>query len=144
MFQSNKKRDWWAKLSQEQLEKVMKNSRLSKTKKKTKKIQRERYRDRMVEIHKKLVEKMENRARKKQDKERVALIEKERLTEQIRHYGGLLLEKDISVEPAKLKTDPEKRLSLKLQLNLWNKGLETKCDKSLFYMLSGGKIRPVD
>lgn len=92
----------------------MKNSRLSKTKK----IQRERYRDRMVEIHKKLVEKMENRARKKQDKERVALIEKERLPEQIRHYGGLLLEKDISVEPAKLKTDPEKRLSLKLQLNL--------------------------
>ena len=72
----------------------------------------------MVEIQKKLVEKMENRARKKQDKERVALIEKERLPEQIRHYGGLLLEKDISVEPAKLKTDPEKRLSLKLQLNL--------------------------
>ena len=98
----------------------------------------------MVEIHKKLVEKMENRGRKKQDKERVTLIEKERLPEQITHYGGLWLEKDISVELAKLKTDPEKWLALKLQLNLWNKVLETKCDKSLFYMSSGGKIRPVD
>ena len=87
-------------------------------KKKKKKIQRERYRERMVEIHKKLVEKMENRGRKKQDKERVTLIEKERLPAQITHYGGLWLEKDISVELAKLKTDPEKWLALKLQLNL--------------------------
>ena len=83
MYQSNKTRDWQAKLLQEQLEKVMKNARLSK------KIQKEKYRERMVDIHKKLVEKMENRAKKKQDKERVTLIEKERLTEQISHYGGL-------------------------------------------------------
>ena len=83
MYQSNKTRDWQAKLLQEQLEKVMKNARLSK------KIQKEKHRERMVDIHKKLVEKMENRAKKKQDKERVTLIEKERLTEQISHYGGL-------------------------------------------------------
>ena len=75
MYQSNKTRDWRAKLSQEQLEKVMKNARFSK------KIQRERYRERMVEIHKKLVEKMESKAKKKQDKELVTLFEKERLTE---------------------------------------------------------------
>ena len=83
MYQSNKTRDWQAKLLQEQLEKVMKNARLSK------KIKKEKHRERMVDIHKKLVEKMENRAKKKQDKERVTLIEKERLTEQISHYGGL-------------------------------------------------------
>ena len=83
MYQSNKTRDWQAKLLQEQLEKVMKNARLSK------KIQKEKYRERMVDIHKKFVEKMENRAKKKQDKERVTLIEKERLTKQISHYGGL-------------------------------------------------------
>ena len=47
------------------------------------------------------------------------------------------------MELAKLKTDPEKRLALKLQLNFRNEVLESKCDKSLFYMSSGGKIRPV-
>ena len=93
----------------------------------------------MVEIHKKLVEKMESTAKKKQEKERVTLIEKERLTEQISHHGGLWLEEDISVELAKLKTDPAKWLALKIQLNFRNKVIETKCDKSLFYMSSGGK-----
>ena len=52
MYQSNNTRDWQAKLLQEQLEKVMKNARLSK------KIQKEKYRERMVDIHKKLVEKI--------------------------------------------------------------------------------------
>ena len=97
----------------------------------------------MVKIHKKLVEKIENRTRKKQEKECVTLIKKERLTEQITHYGDFWLEQNISVELAKLKTDPEKRLALKLQLNFRNEVLESKCDKSLFYMSSGGKIRPV-
>ena len=71
----------------------MKNARLSQ------KIQSGRYRERMVEIYQKLVEKMENRVRKKQDN------------------GGSGLEEDISVELAKLETDPEKRLALIMQLN---------------------------
>ena len=86
----------------------MKNVRLSQ------KIQSGRYRERMVEIYQKLVEKMENRVRKKQDN------------------GGSGLEEDISVELAKLETDPEKRLALIMQLNFRNKFLEAKCDKSRF------------
>ena len=98
----------------------------------------------MVEIHEKLVEKIENRAREKKYKEHVTLIEKDRLTEQITYYGGLWLKEDISVEPAKLKTVPEKRLSLKIRLNFGKKVLEIKCCRSLFYMSPGGKIRPAD
>ena len=48
------------------------------------------------------------------------------------------------MEPAKLKTVPEKWLSLKVRLNFGKKVLEIKCYKSLFYMSSGGKIRPAD
>ena len=62
----------------------------------------------------------------------------------MRHYGGLWLEEDISVELAKLKTDPDKRLALKIQINFRNIVLESKCDKILFYMSFGGKVRPVD
>ena len=48
------------------------------------------------------------------------------------------------MELAKLKTGPDKRLAFKIQLNFQNRVLETKCDKSFFYMSSGGKIRPAD
>ena len=54
------------------------------------------------------------------------------------------MKKNISVELAKLKTSSDKRLALKIQLNFQNRVSETKCDKSLSCMSSGGKIRPLN
>ena len=60
-------------------------------------------------------------------------------------YGGLWANpRDVKQVLNTLNSEEEKCLALKIQLNFRSKVLNTKCDKSLFYMSSGGTIKSVD
>ena len=83
--------------------------------------------------------------KKKKQKEMEQLQEREGLTIQINKYGGLWTNhRDVKQVLDTLNGAEEKRLALKIQLNFRSKVLTTKCDKSLFYMSSGGKLKSVD
>ena len=42
-----------------------------------------------------------------------------------------------------MSSDSDKRLALKIQLLIRNKVLNTKCDRNLFFMSSGGKLKSI-
>ena len=71
------------------------------------------------------------------------VVEKERITTQIGHYGGLWSKEDVDEKLNSIHSDSEKRLALKIQLNFRLKVLQTKCEKSLFFMSSGGKVKTI-
>ena len=88
---------------------------------------------------------MENAAQKKKEREQEQLLQKENLSLQLSKYGGLWAsEEDVVKNLQLLKTEGEKRLALKVQLNFRGKVLLTKCEKSLFHLSSGGKMKPVN
>ena len=67
------------------------------------------------------------------------LQERERLTIQFNQYGGLWANpRDVKQKLDTLNSEEEKCLAFKIQLNFRSKVLNTKCDKSLFNMSSGG------
>ena len=87
---------------------------------------------------------MENAAQKKKEREQEQLLQKENLSLQLSKYGGLWdSEEDVVKNLQLLKTEGEKRLALKVQLNFRNV-LLTKCEKSPFHLSSGGKMKPVN
>ena len=63
----------------------------------------------------------------------------------MRNYGGLWASEEYVVRNLQLlKIQWEKRLALKVQLNFRGKVLLTKCEKSLFHLSSGAKMKPVN
>ena len=137
MFNRNKTREWRNNLSTEQLAYVMAKARLSKT------VQKKQFFDRKKIIHEKRAAKFKNAVEEKERKAKDAAT-KERLVGQISEFGGLWDELSVHKNLKVMKSEKEKRLALKIQLNFRNKVLGVKCDKSLFFMSSGGKIKSVD
>lgn len=98
----------------------------------------------MAEIQKVLVQKMENKEKKKQEKERQMLTEREQLTNQINEYSGLWSKEVVWKNIDELRSKADKQLALKIPLNFGAKVLETKCNRSLFLLSSGGKMKAVN
>ena len=70
--------------------------------------------------------------------------EKEKLLKQSNEYGGLWGTSEIDAKVENFKTEKEKRMDLKIQLNFHQKVLGVKCCRSLFPMTSGDKVRKID
>ena len=132
MYSRNKTGSWIKNLPDKRFKAVMESAR------KSKKAQKEKFLDRANKIHQFRVQKLETAMKKKKQKEMEQLQERERLTIQINKYGGLWTNhRDVKQVLDTLNGAEEKRLALKIQLNFRSKVLNTKCDKSLFYMSSG-------
>ena len=78
----------------------------------------------------------------KEQKAKSLAAEKEKLVELIAEIGGLW---DISTIDKNLETFAsvqDKRSALKIQIHFRQKVLNIKCDRILFFMSSGGKVKP--
>ena len=137
MFSRNKTKTWRDSLSSEELKNVMQRARLSK------KLQKSKYLERLSKIHIQRALKLKSAIEKKQIKDQAKCLEKEHLTEQIAKVGGLWKE-NLENHLSEFKNENQCRLALKLQLNFRNKVLGVNCDKKLFHLSSGGKLKSVE
>ena len=86
---------------------------------------------------------LQDNVKEKYRKERLLVSEKEKLLKQINECGVLWVISKIEASVENFKTEKEKRVTLKIQLNFHQKVLNVKCCRSLFAMTSGSKVKDV-
>lgn len=87
---------------------------------------------------------MKNAEEEKERKAKNLAAAKEQLTLDIQEYGLWVDESEITQGLEKQETIKSKRQALKAQLHFRNKVLETKCDRSLFFLSSNGVNKTIE
>ncbi|XP_066935310.1 reticulocyte-binding protein 2-like [Clytia hemisphaerica] len=138
MFNTNKTKEWRNSLSKEKLSEVMEAARKSKEK------QKKLYHKRKEIIFEQRATKLANEYEERKQKEVNLVLEKERLAIEIESHGGLWSnEEKVSSALESMNTIKEKREAIKCQLDFRRKVLGINCDKSLFHMSTGGKLKAI-
>ena len=127
MFSLNKTNHWRDGLSQNVLHKAMEFAQNSKQHQKTLYFQNKK------DIFLKMSLWLHDNVEEKDRKEKLLDSEKEKLLKQIHEYVGLQGISEIDARVENYKTEKEKSMALKLQLNFHQKVLGVKCCRSVCY-----------
>ena len=85
---------------------------------------------------------LQDNIEEKYRKKKLLVSEREKLLKQINECGGLWGILEVEARLENLKTEKEKRMALKIQLNFHQKVLGVKCCRS-FAMTSVGKVKGI-
>ena len=137
MFSLSKTNHWSDGLSQNVLHKAMEFAGKSKEHQKAFYFQSKR------DIFLKKSIQLQHNIEGKYRKEKLLVSEKEKLLKQFNECGGLWGISEVEARVENFKTDKEKRMTLKVQLNFHQKVLGVKCCLSLIAVTSGGKVKDI-